>query len=535
MVTKRTTKTQTPIESGPAADVDGSQPGPASQPAPEGLRVELVDPATLLVDTNVRLDARVDADFTASIATLGVLVPIVAVRTPDGALRVRFGHRRTAAAVQAGLPAVPVVVAGDETAGDAGQIERLVSQYAENEHRTGLTVSERVQTIAQLAAFGVSAAQIAKRTRLPKAQVTAALTVAGNELARAATARYEFLDLLQASVVAEFAADDDTAAVTALVAAAKTGQFDHVAQRLRDQRDERRAKTAAEDTLREQGVTVIDRPEYGAKATRLGNLTDDPATRTPLTVESHGGCPGHAAYVSETWVDDDPTGQRRPTDTEQADQIEDDVEENTEADDQDDEDVEDGDEEAGYWAWLPVWVCTDPVRNGHQPVYAGLGREAKKATADMTEEEREAARAERRDVIESNRAFESATKVRVDWLQTFAARKTPPKGTAAFLAAAIAHDGHLLGDVDANHTAATWLGHTPPPYGRCTTPTDTASTATDGRALVIALVQVLAAYETRMDRDAWRHHRPDVARYLTFLASAGYTLSDVEERARIRA
>ncbi len=126
--------------------------------------IELVDPASLLVDLNVRHDPRLDAAFSASIKELGVLVPIVAVRTAEKQLRVRFGHRRTLAAVAAGAASVPVVVAADEATTDAASVERLVRQYAENENRTGLSNAERIGIIEQLSAFGVSSAQIAKRT-----------------------------------------------------------------------------------------------------------------------------------------------------------------------------------------------------------------------------------------------------------------------------------------------------------------------------------------------------------------------------------
>jgi ParB family chromosome partitioning protein len=166
----------------------------------------------------VRQDTRLDADFLASIRDLGVLVPIVGVRTPEGAVRVRFGHRRTLAAIEADRPTVPVVVAADEATDNAAQIERLVTQYAENEHRTGLSGAEQVGVIAQLSAFGVSAAQIAKRTKTKRERVEAALAVSRSDLARAATARYDFLDLTQAAVVAEF--EDDPKTVKALVAAA---------------------------------------------------------------------------------------------------------------------------------------------------------------------------------------------------------------------------------------------------------------------------------------------------------------------------
>ena len=55
-----------------------------------------VDPSTLLIDTNVRTQVRLDAKFKASIKTHGVLQPIVAISTDEG-LHVRFGQRRTLA------------------------------------------------------------------------------------------------------------------------------------------------------------------------------------------------------------------------------------------------------------------------------------------------------------------------------------------------------------------------------------------------------------------------------------------------------
>jgi ParB family chromosome partitioning protein len=79
-------------------------------------------------------------------------------------VQVRFSHRRTLAAVDAGRPVVPVVVIADEASDTAAQVQRIIGQWVENEHRTALTVSERVGALTQLAAFGVTPAQIAKRT-----------------------------------------------------------------------------------------------------------------------------------------------------------------------------------------------------------------------------------------------------------------------------------------------------------------------------------------------------------------------------------
>src|SRR5215211_7846503 len=177
-------------------------------------RVEL-GPRSLLVDVNIRTDARLDKDFVASIKDLGVLVPITAVRTATGDVRVRFGHRRTLAAIEADLATVPVEIVGDEATDDAGEIERILTQHAENAHRTALTDSEQLGVIEQLSAFGLSAAQVAKRTKIKREKVNTALAVTKSELAKAATERYDFLTVEQAATIAEF--DDDPEAVKQLI------------------------------------------------------------------------------------------------------------------------------------------------------------------------------------------------------------------------------------------------------------------------------------------------------------------------------
>ena len=187
-------------------------------------RVE-IDPRELLVDVNIRKDVRLDNDFVASIKELGVLVPITAVRTSSGEIRVRFGHRRTLAAIEAGLDAVPADVIGNEGEDDAAAIERIITQHAENVHRAGLTSAEKVEVVAQLSAFGVKASEITKKTRIPRGEVSAAKAVSESELAKEASERYDFLTLEQAAAVAEF--EDNREAVKVLVAAAQQGRFDH--------------------------------------------------------------------------------------------------------------------------------------------------------------------------------------------------------------------------------------------------------------------------------------------------------------------
>ena len=198
-------------------------------------RTEQLDPRTLLVDVNVRSDVQLDQQFVGTIKDHGVLVPIVAVDTTDG-VRVRFGHRRTLAAAEAGLDTVPVIVVHPDSSdpdSNAAEIDRLITQHVENTHRAGLTTAEEVGVARQLAAFGLSVNQIARLTRTKRGDVARAVAVAESELAAKATERYD-LTLEQAATLAEF--DDEPETVKTLVAAAKVGQFDHVAQQARDDR-----------------------------------------------------------------------------------------------------------------------------------------------------------------------------------------------------------------------------------------------------------------------------------------------------------
>ena len=512
-----------------------------------GLQVHDLDPRTLLVDVNVRHDAQVDREFIASVRDLGVLVPIVAVRTVDRQVRVRFGHRRTLAAIEAGHATVPVLVAADEGTDDVAQVERLVGQYAENEHRTGLTGAEQVGVIAQLSAFGVSAAQIAKRTHTSRKRVDTALVIAGSTLAQAAVARYgDFLDLTQAAVVAEV--EDDAEAVKALVAAARTGQFDHVAQRIRDERTRQAVREGFAESLRAQAVRVLER---NSTLTVLRDLTDPEGAA--LTTDSHAACPGHAVYVDSRYgyVDPDtglppvpaalpvPAGDATGTDSAPA--APSDVDEGNDENEDDDDLAEDNVEptDGTVWSEYPtaVYVCTDPAEHGHRSQWGGYsggthnGPAAKPKLSQMSEEQAEASRAERRDVIASNKAWTASTPVRREFLRALLTRKTPPKGSAALIATALASDADVVTRIGGNHLAGQMLGCEAAAYGRSAGVAALIEQATDARAQVLTLALVLCGYEDDTHTGSWRSINTGTRRYLGFLGACGYTLSNVERRA----
>jgi hypothetical protein len=96
--------------------------------------------------------------------------------------------------------------------------------------------------------------------------------------------------------------EDQPETIKVLAAAATTGQFDHVAQRARDDRDEAATRATLVTDLTATGLTLIDRPAPGSPAEQLDHLTDDEATHEPIGPDAHAACPGHAAYLVQRWI-----------------------------------------------------------------------------------------------------------------------------------------------------------------------------------------------------------------------------------------
>jgi ParB family transcriptional regulator, chromosome partitioning protein len=159
---------------------------PSGTPETEPILLH-VDPKSLIIGANVRLDPRTDKDFIQSVRERGVLQAVTAYRDDEDGLVVLFGQRRTLAAVTTGGPTIPVMVVAQPVGRD-----RVIDQIRENDRRAGLLVSERVAAYEQLAAFGMSAGQIGKQLGTRRAEVERGLAVAGSRVA-AAVGRWAFL------------------------------------------------------------------------------------------------------------------------------------------------------------------------------------------------------------------------------------------------------------------------------------------------------------------------------------------------------
>lgn len=544
---------------------------------PDSQRVQQLHPRELLMDANVRHDARVDRAMVSSVRDHGVLQPIIAFATGGGRARVRFGHRRTLAAIADGHLTVPVIVHPSRVDADAAsdEVERLSTQTVENTQREGLTVSEQLDAFAELEGLGLSAGQIASRTKTPRRDVVKGLRAARVAEVREAVASAG-LTLEQAATLEEFSDDPD--AYQALIERATNPRgygpgFDHAAQRLRDDRAEAAAREALLAELTEAATPVIDQPAYNSGVKRLSDLTDEPepvpepgsealvdldapeagtgvladdldlegesengaedegevddwdvwdedgeetdevrSAPAPITPEAHAACPGHAAYVTTTYG-----GPKRGPQP------------------------------------VAVHVCTDPLGNGHRsrfgvPLVPSTASSAPVAgeTAEQAEQraaaQRAAKSAARKRVIAGNKAWDSATTVRREWLAELLTRKTPPKGACTWMAQAFVDDRYTVcRAAERGHaTAADLLCAKPGTVGqadhdRITKALDGAS---ENRATVITLGMILGAIEGETGRHQWRwteqrFGRPDASlvRYLRALAGWNYTLSPIEHLA----
>lgn len=207
-----------------------------------------VDPTTLTIALNVRTDVRVDKEFVASIRELGILQPPMVVKNGDG-YDVVLGQRRVLASVEAGLKEIPVYLV-EKVEADAA---RVVDQLTENEQRQHLSESEVVGGYKQLALFGLSPSQIAKKVARPRKTVDTALAVAEDE--RASAALDEGLTLDQAAVLVEFT--DDKAAVKRLVESAAKGDFTHVVADVRAKRELAQLVDQLQAEIEAEGITVL--------------------------------------------------------------------------------------------------------------------------------------------------------------------------------------------------------------------------------------------------------------------------------------
>ena len=435
--------------------------------------VEHIDPNTLVIEANVRPSAPITPELVRSIRENGVMVPVLARRDYEGSVLVRAGQRRTLGAREAGRPTIPVYI----VKADEANATRIIQQMVENDHREALTDADRAAAFQQLAFEGMSVATIAKRTATKPKEVKTALAVAENATAASAITEHA-LTLDQAAVLIEFEYSPEVRASLIQVATTHPGQFTHAAQRARDDAARARAKADVEADLTARGYQVLDTDPgyYDTGWTRIRELlTADGERVTPEHIEQ---VEGRAVLVRVYY--------------------------GTETSD-------------------VTYFLADFTASGFRKASAsGSGTTG----GPMTDEQK----AERREVIANNKAWNSAEKVRREWLTTFLSRKRLPKNTAAVIAAGLTTHTYAISGAtrDRNPLAYTLLGI---PQESTWGPDRLAALVqqTPAKANHVSLAVVLGAIEGTTSRNTWRNPDPRTAAYLTDLVAWGYTLSEVEQ------
>jgi ParB family chromosome partitioning protein len=373
-----------------------------------------LDPTTVLIGENVRDNATLDPQFVASVREHGVLQPITAVRTDTG-IEVRDGQRRTLAAREAKLDAIPVYVLNGQANDDkTATAERIAHQIVTNDQRSALTDAQRARGIAQMLLAGVSPAKVAKKLAVDRDTVTAAASVADSATALAALEDGQ-LSLTEAAALREFEGDEP--AVNALLAVAGTGAFDHRVAQLRQDRIAEQARADAESTYRQQGFMILtERPAWRDTSVVLLRHLRTPnsheATQAAVTDPAHWA----VLMVEDTVLVDTVTGE--PVD-------EADVDWSTEhhPERQPAEGARHADTVMDKTVWAPEYYCRDPQACGlaladfltrTEPIVHGHG---KHNDAETAEARAEAQRVERRKVLALNKLGVAAQEVRRTWVR----------------------------------------------------------------------------------------------------------------------
>jgi ParB family chromosome partitioning protein len=449
-------------------------------PAAAGVDLVHVPAADVVIESNVRTAADLDPAFLASVKQHGVLLPTIGYRNADGAVVVRDGQMRVLAAREAAVT-VPVFV----TARDDNTAKRIAEQLVANERRTALSDGDRLAAYRQLEIEGLSVTAIARETGTKRDTVKQTLTVAKSDAAATAVASGQ-ATFTQALILAEF--DGDAEAVAALTERIAFGCDDdtlaHVAARLRRDRERAAAVDALTAELATASKRVVTEDDDYEVLSRLTNAADDVTAyddRTPIAEDEHAECPG-AAFTIQAWGDP-----------------------------------------------VPVPVCTTPDLHARRsPAYVApstAGSAEPKSDEDAAAEA-EARKAERRELIANNKAWDAAEDVRREWITTLLQRKTAPKDAARFLALALTRHAttrynnggvsvrSLLGVEDTGwepEIMGAWVEQHP------------------GKGLHVALAVVFAGFENTADRDWWRNPNEHSRGYLGQLAAWGYPLSPVEK------
>lgn len=401
-----------------------------------------------------------------------------------GHLVVDDGHRRLAAALELGLPLVPVHVVEQ-----ASEVERLAFQVRSNDQHCHNSPAGRAAAGTQMVLMGASTAQMA-RAGFSVAEQKASRALARNEAVRRRAVEAPSVDLVTLGALAALEEEGSHAHEVVEKALsdieARPSQAEHHLELARIRVTACRCVAAREEELRSAGVRVLDElPDLygkGAKAALLSGLDIGAGDLAggALVAEHARTCPGHAVYVQFSGAAEETMADARRT--------------------------------------YDTVVCTDWAGYGHRNRYATARSGA--TSGPQSEEQKSQARR----VREMNRAMDAANTVRRRWLsESLLSRSSAPQMALHVIAVIMLRQTHSTGSYPLSQIAEK--------LGVVRDWSEQGSTATATRALLAetACLAEVMVDKSSWDLDRWSANHAEIVRlWLRACERWGYCLSDVE-------
>lgn len=217
---------------------------------------------------NPRLDVGDVSELAASIEAQGVRQNLLVTPTRDGRYTLVIGHRRLAAAKQAGLDSVPCAVAA------LSEREQREIMLVENSQRRDLTLLEEANGVQGLLDLGESQADIARKTGRSADYVRARARVA--KTAKTASvapsnASYAQISLDEWEKMSEF--EDDPATLATLIKAAGSSDFNWALIQAQNERIAAANHEALARRVADMRIPLVDgTPDEGCQQVRWFNM-----------------------------------------------------------------------------------------------------------------------------------------------------------------------------------------------------------------------------------------------------------------------
>jgi ParB/RepB/Spo0J family partition protein len=242
-------------------------------------------------EDNVRRKVGDVSDIVASIPTYGIVQPLVVAPKDDDTYIIIAGHRRFAAAEQAGLETVPCIVrhVSDE--------ERIELALIENLQREDISVTDEAAGYFRLVEAGWKVKDLAKRVGRSTRHVSGRLSLL--ELPKRIQAKVDRGDLTIADAAELLRAKGHPEVFAELVSAVLEDRIGNVAwsvSRALDDAERADKRTQAVAKAEAKGLTVIDHDGWGIP-TRAGRAIGNGCDDLDVDKRAHTKEPCHAVLV----------------------------------------------------------------------------------------------------------------------------------------------------------------------------------------------------------------------------------------------